>query len=164
MGPPPDHRQAIRRAHWQPRTSVTDVNKGQHLQSRTNVWHANREKITNKKMLHVCTYNPQSISDLNRQDLDIMLVELENVKWHILGLSATQIKESNIEILPNGHHLFNSGNGVSRSNGIGFLVHRSIVPRISDYDGISDHLVTMFSWRYTFQHLVIQMKNGKLVF
>ena len=108
MGQPLDHRHAIKRAHWQPRTNVADANRGQHVQSRTHVWNANRERIQSKQ-LRLCTYNPQSISDLNN-DLDVMLVELENMKWDVVGLSATQIKDSSEEILPSGHLLFNSGN------------------------------------------------------
>ena len=106
------------------------------MQSRTHVWNGNREKITSKQ-LRLCTYNPQSISDLNN-DLDVMLVELENMKWEVVGLSATQIKESSIEILSSGHYLFNSGNEVSHSNGVGFLINKSVSPFISDYQKFSD--------------------------
>ena len=118
MGHPLDHRHANKRAHWQPRTNAADAIMGSHVQSRTHVWNANREKIPSRQ-LHLCTYNPQSISDLNN-DLDVMLVELEKVKWDIVGLSATQIKDSSIKILPTGHYLLNSGNDSSRSNGAGF--------------------------------------------
>ena len=96
--------------------------RGPHVQSRTHAWNAIREKV-NKKQLQICTYNPQSISDLNREDLDVMLVELDRMKWDVIGISASQIKESSVEILPSGHYLFNSGNNTSRSNGTGFLVH-----------------------------------------
>ena len=92
--------------------------------------YANRENITNKS-LQICTYNPQSISDLNKEDLDVMLVELENMNWDVLGLSASQIKDSSIEILPSCNHLlFNSGNENSRSNGVGFLVNKNIASSV----------------------------------
>ena len=91
MGQPLDHRHTNKRAHWQPRTNVSGTNRGPHVQSRTHVGNTNREKLTNK-YLNVCTYNPQSISDLNREDLDVMLVELENMKWDVIGISASQIK------------------------------------------------------------------------
>ena len=76
------------------------------------------------------------------------------MKWDIIGLSASQIKESSIEILPSGHFLFNSGNDNSRSNGTGFLVHKSISPFISDYQGISDRLAV----------LSLQGRDNKIVF
>ena len=119
MGHPLDHHHANKRAHWQPRTNAADATMGSHVQSRTHVRHANREYLS-KKSLKICTYNPQSVSDLNQEDLDVMLVELENMHWDIVGLSATQIKMSSIETLPSNHVLYNSGNGTSRSNGVGF--------------------------------------------
>jgi len=42
----------------------------------------------------------------------------------------------------------------SRSNGVGFLVHKSVSPYISDYQGISDRLAM----------LSLQGKNNKIVF
>ena len=152
MGQPLDHRHANKRAHWQPRTNAADANRGQHVQSRTHVWNANREKV-NKKHLHICTYNPQSISDLTN-NLDVMLVELERVKWDVIGISASQIKETYEEVLPEGHYLFNSGNDESRTNGVGFLVHKSISPFISDYKPISDRLAI----------LSLQGRDNKFVF
>jgi len=66
---------------------MTAADRGQ--QSRTHAWNANRDKL--KITLYICTYNPQSISDLNN-DLDFMLVELERIKWNVIGLSVSQIK------------------------------------------------------------------------
>ena len=106
-----------------------------------------------KKELYLCTYNPQSISDLNQEDLDTMLIELQNMKWDVIGLSGSQIKNNKIETVTGGHYLFNSGNEVSRSNGVGFLVHKSIVQYITDYKRVSDRLAT----------LTLQNKDNKIV-
>ena len=84
-----------------------------------------------------------------------MLVELENMHWDVLGISASQIKESNIEVIPSSNHLlFNSGNETSRSNGVGFLVNNAISSSVCDYLGISDRLAT----------LTLQAKENKIVF
>ena len=152
MGQPLDHRHAIKRAHWQPRTNVAGATRGPHAQSRTHVWNANREKVQSKQ-LRICTYNPQSISDLNF-DLEVMLVELERMKWDVIGLSASQIKESSVEILSSGHYLLNSGNGESRSNGTGFLVNKNVSPFICDFKDISDRLAL----------LALQGKDNKIFF
>ena len=152
MGKPLDHRHAIKRAHWQPRTNVAGAIRGPHAQSRTHVWNANREKVQSKQ-LRICTYNPQSISDLN-SDLEVMLVELEHMKWDVIGLSGSQIRDSSVEILSSGHYLFNSGNGNSRSNGTGFLVNKTISPFISDFQDISDRLAL----------LSLQGKDNKIFF
>ena len=50
--------------------------------------------------------------------------------------------------------LVNSGNENSRSNGVGFLVHKSVSPYISDYQGISDRLAM----------LSLQGKDNKIIF
>ena len=73
-----------------------------------------------------------------------MLQELENVKWDIVGLAETKMKESKIEILEDsGHQIFFSGNEISTSHGVGFLVNKLLVPFIDDYDPISDRLATL---------------------
>ncbi len=48
--------------------------------------------------------------------------------------------ESSITIHESGHHIFSSSNNTSRSNGVGFLVHKSIVDSVLDYVAISDRL------------------------
>ena len=65
----------------------------------------------------------------------------------------SQIKESFEEVLPSGHHFYNSGNGETRSNGTGFLVHKSISSCILEYQGISDRLAM----------LKLQGKENKIV-
>ena len=83
-----------------------------------------------------------------------MLLELERVKWDLIGISASQIKETYEEVLPEGHYLFNSGNDESRTNGVGFLVHKSISPFILAYKPISDRLAI----------LSLQGRDNKFVF
>ena len=73
-----------------------------------------------------------------------MLHEIENIKWDIIGLAETKMKESKIECLgESGHQIFFSGNEVSRSHGVGFLVNKSLVPFIDDYEPISDRLAIL---------------------
>ena len=75
------------------------------------------------------------------------------MKWDVVGISASQIKESSEEILPSGHYFYNSGNGETRSNGTGFLVHKSISSSIIEYLPISDRLAM----------LKLQGKENKIV-
>ena len=157
-GPPLDPRHASRRAHQQPRTGVTEAIRGayqqprtdmQHTtrgsrqQPRTGVRHAIRGKRTNKT-INVCTYNPRTINDLNTEAFDIMLRELENVNWDVIGFSETKEKECKIEVLEDlNHKLFLSGNSTTRSNGVGFLVNKNLCPLIEDYQPISDRLALL---------------------
>ena len=122
-GPPPDPRQATRRAHQQPWIGATDASRGLHQQPRTDVTKVNRGK--NNKELYICTYNTRTINDLNQDSLNTMMIELEKVNWSLIGLAETKVKENKIERLESGAQLFLSGNNMSRSNGVGFLVHKS---------------------------------------
>ena len=143
-GPPPDPRHAIRRAHQQPRTGVTEANRGSSQQPRTGMLQANRGKHKINKSFNICTYNTRTINDLNEDALEIMLHELDDIKWDIVGLAETKMKESKIQYIEeSGHQLFFSGNDISRSHGVGFLVNKSIIPIVNDYDPISDRLAVL---------------------
>ena len=73
-----------------------------------------------------------------------MLYEIENIIWDVICFSETKVKESKIELLDeHGYKLFLSGNDTSRSNGVGFLVNKSYVPLIDDYQAISDRLAVL---------------------
>ena len=140
IGHPLDYRHASKRAHWQPLANAAVTIEG----NKTSFSTTGKLKYqSEKKAIFLCTYNPQSICDLNRQHLYIMMTELQNVKWDVLGLSGTQIKETDTEILPSGHYLFNSGNETTRSNGVGFIVHKSITPLILSYQSTSDCLAIL---------------------
>ena len=139
--------QAIRRAHQQPRTSVTDATRGSYQQPRTGMIHSTRGKTMPpkpKRTFNICIYNPLTINDLNSYSLDTMLHELNNINWDIIGFSETKVKESKIEIHEaTGHKLFFSSNETSRSNGVGFLVNKTCLPLLEDYQPISDRLALL---------------------
>ena len=62
MRPPPDHRNANRRARWHPPTRVT-AKRGN-----------NSDKtFIRKKSLSICTYNTRTINDLNKENKDLMI-------------------------------------------------------------------------------------------
>ena len=91
------------------------------------------------KCLNICSYNPRTINDLNTHALDTMLYEISNIKWDIIGFSET--KETKIESLDDsGYKIYLSSNDLSRSNGVAFLVNKSYIPAVEDYDPNSDRL------------------------
>ena len=93
-GRPSDPYPAISRAHQQPRTDVTDATRGEPQQPRTGVLHANRgkETIAKKSSFNICTYNTRTINDLHDDALDVMLQELSNVNWDVIGLPKLRRK------------------------------------------------------------------------
>ena len=71
--------------------------------------------------------------------------EIKRINWDIIGFAETKEKVSKIVSMDEeGFKLFMSGNDVARSNGVGFLVNRSLAPLVDDYG--SD---TNFSLVYT---------------
>ncbi len=95
-------------------------------------------------ILNVATYNTRTISDVSPENLEIIIHELETINWSVIGLSETKVKESKIETLEGSkHRIFLSGNNQSRSNGVGFLVHKKYVPLITDYKPQSDRLTSL---------------------
>ena len=122
MGPPPDHRLANRRAYQQPRTDLADANRGVRQQPRTDASKANRGRNKTKQM-YVCSYNTRTLND---GGLDTLIEEIDNIKWSIIGLAETKLKTSEITTCKNGHMLYASGNDTKKSNGVGFLIHKSL--------------------------------------
>jgi len=90
-GPPTDPHRVTRRAHQQPRTDMTRLNRGQCQQPRTGMLHANRGKTN--KIVNICSYNTNTINDLNSDVFDTMIHELENVNWSIVGLAETKERD-----------------------------------------------------------------------
>ena len=91
-------------------------------------------------LFNICTYNVRSSSDINEHALDTMLSESKFFKWDVIGLCETKIKEAEISETVEGHLLFTAGNGVTRRNGVGFLVHQSIIRYIESFENYSDRL------------------------
>ena len=96
-GQPPDPRQAIRRAHQQPRAGVTDATRGSYQQPRTGMIHATRGKTISRRTFNICTYNPRTINDLKNHSLDTMLHELNNIKLDIVGFSKKKLKKARLK-------------------------------------------------------------------
>jgi len=59
-----------------------------------------------KNMLNIRTYNTRTINDLNTDAFNIMLNEVENIKWDVKGLAEKKEKESKIEPLENLQAIF----------------------------------------------------------
>ena len=118
--PSPDHRHANRRARKQPRTCVTAMNRGH--------------------TMNICNYNTRTLNDNN---LDILLNEIENINWDIIGLSETKIPKTEVTTTNKDHLLFTSGNQIQKRNGTGFLVHKKLKDHVIDFNPISDRIAVL---------------------
>ena len=64
------------------------------------------------------------------------------IKWDIIGLSETKLKDSFNTITISNHMLFNSGVDIDkkRANGVGFLVHSNLVSCVSAFNNFSERI------------------------
>lgn len=85
-----------------------------------------------KKTISICSYNTRTINNINEDNRDIMGQELSSVKWDVVRLSETKIKETEIFTHKSGHHFYRytSGNGSNHSSRVGFLVNKSIIDTV----------------------------------
>ena len=109
-------------------------NASSHCPSVTNSWTLNR--ISNMK---IYTYNVRGISGDHK--LDQLIMELENIDWHIVGISETHRKGEDLLQLGVSNHLFyNRGRVDKRISGVGFLVNNKIAGNVMSFDSISDRI------------------------
>ena len=132
--PSPDHRHAIRRARKQPRTCVTATNRG----------------IT----MNICNYNVRTLNDDN---LDLLLSEVNSIKWDIIGLSETKLINTEVKVTDKEHLLFTSGNLKQKRNGTGFLVHKSLKDNVIAFIPMSDRLSVLKIRTKTSKIIIIQV-------
>lgn len=87
-------------------------------------------KRTNNKLLHIETYNTQSLStDEGLMELE---GELEHIKWEVVGLSEVKRRGEQLIDLKSGHIFYNVGEEESSWGGIGFLIHKRHKHRVSE--------------------------------
>ena len=86
--------------------------------------------------LNICTYNTRSLND---DRLDAFIEELcpsnsniKSIKWDIIGLCETKLKDTFTQKTIQNHLLFNSGVKPDKtaSKGVGFLVHQRHIKSI----------------------------------
>ena len=54
---------------------------------------------SDRTTINICTYNTRTINDLNEYALHVMLEELKDVHWDIVGLSETKVNDTDIQLL-----------------------------------------------------------------
>ena len=89
--------------------------------------------------LKIYTYNVRSLSDDIR--LDHLTEELQNIKWHIIGMSEVRRKSENVISMNESKHLFYyRGKENEKTSGVGFLVNSNIAGNVLKFDSLSDRV------------------------
>ena len=127
-------------------------NASSHCLSQQKSWTLNK-----LNSMRIYTYNARGIDD--DMKLDQLLLELNEINWHIVGLSETHRKgEDLLKLSGNNHTFFNKGRDDKRLGGVGFLINNNIAGNIISYNGVSDRIAWIkvrLSKRYTLK--VIQV-------
>ena len=96
--------------------------------------------------LNICTYNTRSLNDTR---LDAFIEELcpsnpesKSIKWDVIGLCKTKLKETFTQKTIKGHLLLNNGVEAEEtaSKGVGFLVQQSHIKSTIEFKPISPRL------------------------
>lgn len=91
------------------------------------------------KRLYIGTYNVRSLVSNGRQDE--LEHALKNIKWDILGLS--EIKKPDMKILEYDEYILMYNGDRAASNGVGFMVRKTLKHHIIDFICISDRVVRL---------------------
>src|SRR5271156_978774 len=92
---------------------------------------------TKQVPLNIGTYNCRTL--LHEDRLLELEEELKKIKWSIVGLSEVRRQGEEITDLESGH-LFYHNSGTNGQAGVGFLVHRSLKNKISDFISINERI------------------------
>ena len=115
--------------------------------------HPNSTIIQPNTPVSICTYN---VRTLHEEHLDNFLIELEHVKWDIIGLCETKLKQEFVSTVLGDHELYNSGvhEDSNRRDGVGFLVHKKHKDAVIGFTGVSER-VAMLKLRGRYNNTVI---------
>jgi hypothetical protein len=101
----------------------------------------NTQTRDNPIKLDIGTYNCRT---LREEDKVIEIEnELENIKWDIIGLCETKRKGEELTELKSGHRLYNYGETITRTIGMGFLINKNIKNRIIESTRRGDRIVEL---------------------
>ena len=86
-------------------------------------------------------------------------MELDNINWHIVGISEThRMEEELLQLKVSGHLFYNKGREDVKRSGVGFLVNRNIAGNIISFNSISDRVAWLkvkLNKRYTLKIIQI---------
>ncbi|XP_045466606.1 craniofacial development protein 2-like [Harmonia axyridis] len=85
--------------------------------------------------LYLATYNVRSLHSEER------LIELEQIKWDVVGLGEVRRRGEQLCKLKSGHIFYHAGNENSSIGGTGFLIHKRHDPSIVSIKKISPRVI-----------------------
>ncbi|GFO03532.1 endonuclease exonuclease phosphatase domain containing protein [Plakobranchus ocellatus] len=93
------------------------------------------------KSEYIATYNTRTIRQ--QDDLERLLEELEQIKWHIIGLSETKRGGEGLSELPGGHWIFEKGKTDDNptAKGVALLMNRNMTKHVEKTNIYSERII-----------------------
>ena len=111
-----------------------------HSNSNTTKQPSSKRRL-NKDSLSFGTWNVRTLRADGK--LRELVIEMDRLKWNVLGLSEVRWIESGEHVLKEGHKLWYSGEKKYHRNGVGILVHKDHVSTVMSYEPVSSRIMTM---------------------
>jgi hypothetical protein len=111
---------------------------------------------TKQVPLNIGTYNCRTL--LHEDRLLELEEELKKIKWSIVGLSEVRRQGEEITDLESGH-LFYHNSGTNGQAGVGFMIHRSVKEKVSEFININERIAEV---RLSDYHGRLQWKSGSI--
>ncbi|XP_037780246.1 uncharacterized protein LOC119576673 [Penaeus monodon] len=87
-------------------------------------------------------WNVRSLNQCGKAEL--LVHEMDNLNWHILGISEMRWEGTGEALSEDGHKLWFSGNNKKKINGVGFLVNKAIKNSVLEYTNCCDEVIDDF--------------------
>lgn len=87
------------------------------------------------KTLKIATYNARTL--LSEEKFTEIEIELENIKWDIVGISEVRRRDEGLKTLKSGHIFYHVGNNDESVGGVGFFIHKKHADAVTSIQAIS---------------------------
>ena len=91
--------------------------------------------------LNLATFNTRTLS--SEGSLAVLLEELADVKWDIIGLSEIRRTGEAFKVLDSGHILCYRGLPDRKQHGVGFLIHKEIAGNVEEFYSVSERVAAV---------------------
>ena len=72
-----------------------------------------------------------------------LMEEIENIKWHIIGLSEVRRNGELLMNIKEGYLLYHKGRDDIKQSGVGFLINKEITKNMKEFPGESDRVASL---------------------
>ena len=112
-------------------------------------------KMPGRENIIIGTWNVRTLGPEGK--LQELIWELNRYTWHIVGLCEVRWKKSGGHLSDDGHILYYSGEVDTRTNGVGFLLHKNIKNSVLEWSSISSRLISVRLRAAPFNITVVQV-------